>query len=132
VKLTKDYTSIYNIIVHMLEDPNMLVFNEALKTLEYLAILLKSSIKSSKMKQFLNLLADKLKETKTAVLMQAEKSFNAIYENKCLPVNQFFDVLINQIAVNHKNPRVKQLVVDRVEAIILRNFISESNKSVNT
>jgi hypothetical protein len=107
VKLNKDYSSIYNIIVHMLEDPNMLVFNEALKTLEYLAILLKSSIKSSKMKQFLNLLADKLKETKTAVLTQAEKSFNAIYENKCLPVNQFFDVLINQIAVNHKNPRVK-------------------------
>jgi hypothetical protein len=84
------------------------------------------------MKQFLQLLADKLKETKTAVLVQAEKSFNAIYENKCLPVNQFFDLLINQIAVNHKNHRVKQLVVDRVEAIIQRNFISDSNKSINT
>jgi len=41
VKLTKDYSSIYNIVVHMLEDPNMLVFNEALKTLEFLAILLR-------------------------------------------------------------------------------------------
>jgi hypothetical protein len=52
VKLNKDYSSIYNIVVHMLEDPNMLVFNEALKTLEFLAILLRQSIKSSKMKQF--------------------------------------------------------------------------------
>lgn len=36
----------------MLEDPNMLVFNEAIKTIEYLAILTKQCIKSSKMKQF--------------------------------------------------------------------------------
>jgi hypothetical protein len=53
VKLNKDYSSIFNILVHMLEDPNMLVFIEALKTLEFLAILLKQSIKASKMKQFL-------------------------------------------------------------------------------
>ena len=95
VKLNKDYSSIYNIVVHMLEDPNMLVFNEALKTLEYLAIILRQSIKSSKMKQFVQLLADKYKETKTAVLVQSEKTFNAIYENRCLPINQFYDLLIN-------------------------------------
>ena len=46
----KDYSNIYNIIVHMLEDPNMLVFIEAIKTVEYMSIILKSGIKSSKMK----------------------------------------------------------------------------------
>jgi len=41
VKLGKDYSSIFNIVVHMLEDPNMLVFIEAIKMIEYLAVLLK-------------------------------------------------------------------------------------------
>lgn len=50
VKLNKDYSQIYNIVIHMLEDPNMLVFNEGIKTIEFLAFLNKNSIKSSKMK----------------------------------------------------------------------------------
>lgn len=50
VKLNRDYTQIFNIVIHMLEDPNMLVFIEAIKTVEHLAYLLRSSIKLSKMK----------------------------------------------------------------------------------
>ena len=50
VKLNKDYSQIFNIVMHILEDPNMLVFIEAIKTVEYLAYLLRSSIKLSKMK----------------------------------------------------------------------------------
>jgi hypothetical protein len=34
---TKDYSSIYNTLVHMLEDKNMLVYLEAIKTVELLA-----------------------------------------------------------------------------------------------
>jgi len=52
----------------MLEDPNALVFIEAIKIIGSLSILCKQTIKQSKMKQFVNLLADKYKETKTAVL----------------------------------------------------------------
>jgi hypothetical protein len=80
----KDYVSIFNIVIHMLEDPNMLVFIEGIKTVEYLAVLLRSAIKSAKMKQFIQLLANKYKETKTAVLVALEKTFFAIYENKCI------------------------------------------------
>ena len=87
----KDYSGIFNIVVHMLEDPNMLVFIEAIKTVEFLAILLRSSIKSPKMKQFIQLLANKYKETKTAVLVALEKTFFAIYDNKCIQMNSFFD-----------------------------------------
>ena len=94
-------------MTHILEDPNMLVFIEAIKTIEYLAILLKQTIKQSKMKQFVKLLADKYTETKTAVLTSLETCFDAIFENKCLSATQFFDLLVNNIAATHKNPRVK-------------------------
>jgi hypothetical protein len=67
VKLNKDYAPIYNVIVHMLEDPNMLVFIEAIKMIEHLCHLLGSSIKQVKMKLFIKLLAEKYKEVKTAV-----------------------------------------------------------------
>ena len=115
----------------MLEDPNMLVFIEAIKMIEYLALLLKQTIKASKMKQFVQLLADKYKETKTAVLTALEKTFAAIYENRCMPALSLFDQLINQIALSHKNPRVKQLVIDRVEIIIEKNYLAEDGRSQN-
>lgn len=115
----------------MLEDPNMLVFIEAIKMIEYLALLLKQTIKASKMKQFVQLLADKYKETKTAVLTALEKTFAAIYENRCMPASSLFDQLINQIALSHKNPRVKQLVIDRVEIIIEKNYLAEDGRSQN-
>lgn len=41
-------------------------------------------------------------------------------------MNSFFDQLVNQIALTHKNPRVKQLVLDRVEVIVVNNFLSDS------
>ncbi len=37
---TKDFTNILNTVQHMLEDKNMLVFLEAIKTVELLAILI--------------------------------------------------------------------------------------------
>lgn len=83
------------------------------------------------MKQFLKLLADKYKETKTAVLTSLETCFDAIFENRCLPPTQFFDLLINNIATTHKNPRVKQLVLDRVELIIEKNYMDENHKPTN-
>ena len=36
----RDYTLIYNTVAHMLEDKNMLVFVEAIKTVELLANLI--------------------------------------------------------------------------------------------
>jgi len=70
------------------------------------------------MKQFLTLIADKYKETKTAVLSSLEKTVALIFEHKCLSPNAFFELLINNISASHKNPRVKQMVIDRVEVII--------------
>jgi len=119
-------------MVHMLEDPNVLVFIEAIKMLDHLCFLLKYTIKQAKMKQFIQLLADKYKETKTAVLAALEKTFDAILDNRCIPWTAFFDQMISQIALNHKNPRVKQMVIDRVEILIEKNCMRPDGKMKNT
>ena len=74
----KDYSSIFNVTSSLLEDPNMLVFIEAIKTVEHLAFLLRSTLKKEKGKQFLTLLADKYKENKTAVLAALSSVFEVI------------------------------------------------------
>ncbi len=38
--VNKDYTMIFNVLSHMLEDSNALVFMEAIKTVELLSILM--------------------------------------------------------------------------------------------
>ena len=43
--INKDYTLIFNVVTHMLEDSNALVFMEAIKTVEYLSVLLGKNIK---------------------------------------------------------------------------------------
>ena len=103
----KDYSVILNVTTHILEDPNMLVFIEGIKTVEYLSILISSQLKGPKIKTFIQLLADKYKETKTAVLTALEKTFEALFKNKVLSPASFFDILKNSSAATHKNPRVK-------------------------
>ena len=91
----RDYSHIYNVTASLLEDPNMLVFIEAIKMVEHLAALLKNNLKKEKAKQFLNLLADKFKESKTAVMTALSSVFDTFFYCKCLTVGQFFDILVN-------------------------------------
>jgi hypothetical protein len=49
----KDYSVILNVTTHILEDPNMLVFIEGIKTVEYLSILISSQLKGPKIKTFI-------------------------------------------------------------------------------
>ena len=46
----KDYNLIFNVVTHMLEDSNALVYMEAIKTVEYLSILMGKAIKQQKMR----------------------------------------------------------------------------------
>ena len=54
----KDYTLVFNTMMHMLEDKNMLVFLEAIKTVELLTNLLgkDNSLKPIKVKTWINLI----------------------------------------------------------------------------
>ena len=47
---SKDYTMIFNICVHMLEDKNMLVYLEAIRSIELLSQILGQQIKQVKVK----------------------------------------------------------------------------------
>jgi hypothetical protein len=69
----KDYTMIFNTAVHILEDKNMLVYLEAIKNVELLSNLLGQQLKQPKVKQFINLVASKYGESKTAVVTAVDK-----------------------------------------------------------
>ncbi len=60
----------------MLEDKNMLVFMEAIKSVELLIIL--QQLKKEKIKPFVTLLAGKYGETKTAVISATDRAMLAI------------------------------------------------------
>ena len=79
----RDYTQIYNTVAHMLEDKNMLVFVEAIKTVELLTHLIGplKNLKQVKLKSWINLLAGKYTETKTAVIVAVDKAMLAIVNN---------------------------------------------------
>ena len=74
----KDYNLIFNVVTHMLEDSNALVYMEAIKTVEYLSILMGKAIKQQKLRQFVTLLADKYKETKTASVQAVNKALQTL------------------------------------------------------
>ena len=74
----KDYNLIFNVVTHMLEDSNALVYMEAIKTVEYLSILMGKAIKQQKMRQFVTLLAEKYKETKTASVQAVNKALQTL------------------------------------------------------
>lgn len=67
----------------MLEDKNFLVFAEAIKTVELLAILIGplNYLKQAKVKQWVGLLAGKYGETKTAVIAAVDRAMLAIVNN---------------------------------------------------
>lgn len=79
----RDYTLIYNTMAHMLEDKNMLVFLEAIKSVELLANLIGplNYLKQPKVKIWINLLAGKYGETKTAVIAGVDRAMLAIVNN---------------------------------------------------
>jgi Required for nuclear transport of RNA pol II C-terminus 1 len=81
----KDYNLIFNVVTHMLEDSNALVYMEAIKTVEYLSILMGKAIKQQKMRQFVSLLADKYKETKTASVQAVNKALQTLIMRQCIP-----------------------------------------------
>lgn len=80
----KEYATIFNVLNHMLEDKTMLVYIEAIKTVEILAQLLKFQLKP-KIRTFIQLLASKYGEMKTAVITTVDKAMSIIVTNCLTP-----------------------------------------------
>jgi hypothetical protein len=104
----------------MLEDKNMLVFLEAIKTVELLAILIGNKM-STKIKAYVNLITGKYGETKTAVIAAVDKTLSAVVKHS-IGAGVFSDLCLNQIASNHKNPRVKQLVIEHCMSQLVKTL----------
>lgn len=122
----RDYTMIINTVVHMLEDKNMLVFLEGIKTVELLAILIGplNYLKQAKLKTWIGLMAGKYGETKTAVIAAVDKAMMAIVKHAYNQV-QFASECVNTIASQHKNPRVKQFVIEHTMIPLVDSISSE-------
>lgn len=86
----------------------MLVYLESIKSVELLTTL--GQIKKERVKAFLTVLAGKYGETKTAVIAATDKTMAAILKHALSP-SAFADIVCNQIASAHKNPRVKQFLL---------------------
>ena len=87
----------FNTVIDMLGDKNMLVFLEAIKTVELLSDILGplQMIKQAKAKILINLLASKYGETKTAVIAAVDKSILAMVRREVFSPVQFVDMCIN-------------------------------------
>ena len=92
--VNKDYTMIYNVVTHMLEDSNALVFMEAIKTVELLSILMGKQLKQQKLRQFIALLTDKYKETKTAPVQAVNKTLHTIIRKSIIPFSLMVEYLV--------------------------------------
>ena len=90
----KDYSQILNIIGHMLEDSNVLVYMEAIKSVEYLATIMNKQIKAKKVKHFVQLLVDKYKETKTAVISSINKALVHLADKGCISYLSLLEMMI--------------------------------------
>ena len=124
----RDYTVIFNTVIHMLEDKNMLVYLEGIKTVELLANLIGplNYLKQAKVKLWIGLLAGKYGETKTAVIAAVDKTMLAIVRHAYNQV-QFAGECINTIASTHKNPRVKQFVIEHTIVPFIDSISAEKD-----
>lgn len=68
IVLNKENDTVYNVIHHLIEDSNKLVFEQGIRSVELLCKLQDKGILGKKSKDYLNLIFDKAKDTKTQVV----------------------------------------------------------------
>ena len=95
----------------MLEDSNVLVYIEAIKTIELLVQLRDRNLPSKKIKQITLLLIDKFKETKSAVPIAVRHCLNVIVASGIVALEATTESILQHV-FQHKNPRVKQMALE--------------------
>lgn len=110
----------------MLEDSNALVFMEAIKTVEILVQIIGKTIKAKKMKQFVSLLSDKYKESKSQVISAVNKGLQTCFMNGSISKMAFLEYLVVHIVITNKNPRIKHMVLEKVNNLV-QTFSSEED-----
>jgi hypothetical protein len=106
----------------MLEESNVLVYSEAIKTVELLSQILGSSslvLKPKKVKQYVGLLVEKYKETKSAVVVAINKALSTIFTSYLhFTFQTSIETLFALICGQQKNPRVKHMVLEKIASLV--------------
>eukprot|EP01022_Parablepharisma_sp_SALTPOND_P001224 TRINITY_DN105882_c3_g1_i1.p1 TRINITY_DN105882_c3_g1~~TRINITY_DN105882_c3_g1_i1.p1 ORF type:complete len:1846 (-),score=222.99 TRINITY_DN105882_c3_g1_i1:107-5644(-) len=104
----KDYSGLLQVLCTLLEDTNIFLQLEVLKSLQLLATLLNKDLQAHKPKQIVNKLLERLKENKTAVTSQIENTVAEFLSKGCITPEALIDTVM-QKSVTSRNPRVRQM-----------------------
>ena len=122
----RDYTQIINIIVHSIEESNVLLFTESIKTVDLLIPKISKSF-ITKGKQLTQILIEKLKEKRRNVISLVKSCIEKIVTYQVMSEELLFDVLLDNAFV-HRNPQVKEhcihIVTDRVKSSVSVDLLS--------
>ncbi len=115
----KDYSALANVLGTLLEDTNVFLQLEVLRAFQLLAVLLGRDMVSLKPKGILGKLLDRLRENKTAVIVQIEATVAEMLARDCIPAEAVVDAVMQRLA-SSKNPRVRQfslqLLLNRISS----------------
>ncbi|CAG9325941.1 unnamed protein product [Blepharisma stoltei] len=103
----KDYGTVINTLLHLVENTNVLVYMEAMKAIEILIPKISKSF-TYKGKQYVQFLADKFKEKKKPVISSINQILHLFRVHEVLSANTIIDLLV-EIAITHKVPTVREL-----------------------
>ena len=102
----KDYPTIVNTLLHLIESNNNLIYTEAIKILEILVPKVGKSF-TFKYKYYVQFLSDKFKEKKKSLVSSIFNIFHLFRVHEVCGFDQLADILVDK--ANHKVPHVREL-----------------------
>lgn len=104
-----DNYKVYNVLKLMLEDTNALVQLEAINIIKLLAMLKDSGLKGKYAKIYVEILFERFKETKSAVLKAIRETLDAFMENEIIGADALIHTALN--LDNNKSVKTKKIIV---------------------
>jgi hypothetical protein len=124
ILLNKENDTIYNVIHHMIEDSNKLVFEQGIRCVELLSRLQDKGILGKKAKDYLNLFFDKAKDTKSQVVKIIKNALYTLLITETISIEQLFEQGL-QLASTTKNQRIRLFILDFLAELIDPAYILE-------
>lgn len=128
----REYKEILNIINLTIDDTNVLVNLEGIKFLKHFCRLNKHASNQNKLKNLVISCYEKFKDKKTNVKIELFDLFDTIIVNQIFPFEQFF-VMKLQHVISHKNPIVKQNILEYIKEVfskcdkVAKNINNQNN-----
>lgn len=101
----KEYPTIINVLLHLIESNNNLIYTEAIKIVEILVPKIPKSF-TYKAKQYIQFLSDKFKEKKKTIIQAASNILHLFRINEVCSFECIIDILLENSI--HKVPQVRE------------------------